>query len=82
MAEGQEAGIAQQQVEAQRGDREDEPVGEQHRLVRGRQEGQGDEERYRGKADTEQAAGPGAEGTHARPKRPAGRTRSTTAAMR
>ena len=43
VAEGQQAGVAQQQVEAERGDRQDQAVGEQHGLVRRHHERQDDQ---------------------------------------
>ena len=87
MTEGQQAGVAEQQVEAERRDRHHESVGEQDRLVLVEDVGQGEEHERDGRREGEHPGG-GADvernrnGTHARPKSPAGRTSSTAAAMR
>src|SRR5262249_18019023 len=79
--ERQEAGVAEEQVEAEGGDGEDQPVGQEHRLVRGHHEGQDGEHGEDGHRPPRRAARrpPRA---HARPNSPAGRMRRTMAAIR
>ena len=79
--ERQEARVAEEQVEAEGGDGEDEPVREQHRLVGRHDERQDGERNEDGHRPAHHATGRSGN-THARPKSPAGRMRSTTAAIR
>src|SRR5262245_21506365 len=87
MAEGQEPGVAEQQVERERGDAEDEPVGDLQGLERVEEPRQDGEHQHRGGGPPQlpaihrQRRGRG-DGVHARPNRPVGRMNSTMAAKR
>ncbi len=82
VSEGEQSRVAQQEIEAEGGDGHDKTVGEQRGLVRldqPREEREGHEERDDPAQHAKRRQG---ERAHGRPKTPAGRISSTTAAMR
>src|SRR5437588_13062413 len=89
MAEGKQPRVAEEEVEAETGDGEDQPVRELDGPVRihhPREHGQKRRDRHRPDHDPERRPrrrGAESDGAHvARPKRPAGRTNKTIAAIR
>src|SRR5205807_2616120 len=91
VAEREQAGIPQQQIHRQGGDRHDEAVGQQDRLVRRCDVGEADEQRGdqrnvrvrgRRRRSGRGPAGGGGRGVHDRLNSPAGRVTRTRAAMR
>jgi hypothetical protein len=82
VSEGEQAGVAEEEIEAEGGDGHDEAVGEQRGLVGLDQPREKREDHEDGDDPPQDAHRGQGERAHGRPKTPAGRMSSTTAAMR